>query len=120
MSDAATDFWRPSQYLLFEDLRSRPASELLARVEHTLRLGGVDAAAVRRAVDLGCGTGAQALQLATRFPNAAVRGVDSSASMLQRARQTWEQLSDESIKQRVEWQQAEFQEFNESVSRTAA
>jgi trans-aconitate 2-methyltransferase len=70
--------WDPSQYLVFSDLRLRPAAELLARVQH-------DAPGL--IYDLGCGTGHITRLLTRRWRNAAIVGVDSSQSMLDRARQ---------------------------------
>ncbi len=69
--------WDPTQYLRFADHRARPGLELLARI-----------AADRPATvaDLGCGTGNLTAQLAHRWPEAEVTGVDSSAAMLDRAR----------------------------------
>ena len=69
--------WDPGQYLAYEDLRLRPALELLGRVPRT------DG---RRVVDLGCGAGNVTPYLAERWPDAQVVGVDDSAEMLERAR----------------------------------
>lgn len=69
--------WSPSHYLRFEDERTRPPRELLARVP----LG--DAA---RVVDIGCGPGNSTELLAERFPGAEIVGLDSSADMLAAAR----------------------------------
>jgi len=69
--------WEPALYLRFQDLRLRPALELLARV---------DLEAPARLVDLGCGTGTSTRLLRTRWPEARVLGVDSSAEMLAAAR----------------------------------
>lgn len=68
--------WDPQQYERFSDLRNRPFGDLIARV-------GADSP--RRVVDLGCGNGPLTLTLADRWPDAAITGVDSSESMLQRA-----------------------------------
>jgi trans-aconitate 2-methyltransferase len=68
--------WDPAQYGRFERERAQPFFDLLARVP-----GG----AVRRAADLGCGTGALTCTLAERWPDAVVWGVDSSAEMLRQA-----------------------------------
>ncbi|MET0284113.1 MAG: trans-aconitate 2-methyltransferase [Polyangiales bacterium] len=68
--------WDQAQYLKFERERTRPASELLARVQTDARL----------AIDLGCGPGNSTALLRERFPGARVIGVDSSAEMLVRAR----------------------------------
>lgn len=71
--------WNPGLYRQFEDERTRPAAELLARVPLA-----DDAAYV---IDLGCGPGNSTELLARRFPRAHVLGVDNSESMLADARQ---------------------------------
>jgi len=68
--------WNARQYLQFESERTRPAIDLLARVE-----GGA-----RRVVDLGCGPGNSTELLAARFPAAELVGIDSSEDMLAKAR----------------------------------
>ncbi|HEX9890066.1 MAG TPA: methyltransferase domain-containing protein [Nitriliruptorales bacterium] len=69
--------WDPEQYLAYQDLRLRPALELLGRVPN-------ERAEV--VVDLGCGPGNVTPWLAGRWPDAEVIGVDDSAEMLARAR----------------------------------
>lgn len=69
--------WNPSLYSRFEDERTRPARELLARVPL------LQAA---RVVDLGCGPGNSTELLAQRFSGARVVGTDNSPSMLESAR----------------------------------
>lgn len=73
-----TDFaWDPSLYLGFAGERGRPFVDLLARV------GAESPADV---VDLGCGPGNLTTLLARRWPDARVRGLDSSEQMIARAR----------------------------------
>lgn len=70
--------WNPALYRQFEDERTRPARELLARValEHP-----------KRVCDLGCGPGNSTELLIERFPDAEVVGIDNSEAMLASARQ---------------------------------
>ena len=69
--------WDPSTYLRFSDERSRPFFDLLARV---------DAPNPTTVVDLGCGPGNLTTYLAQRWPDAEVRGFDTSTKMIDAAR----------------------------------
>ncbi len=69
--------WDPALYARFEDERTRPAAELLARVP-------LDAP--RLAFDLGCGPGNSTALIVRRFPEAEVVGLDTSDAMLDSAR----------------------------------
>ncbi|MFT3690513.1 methyltransferase domain-containing protein [Paenirhodobacter sp.] len=71
--------WNPESYARFQDLRLRPALDLIARVGD-LPHGKV--------IDLGCGTGAAAEALADRWPERKIIGVDSSPAMIARAAAT--------------------------------
>lgn len=88
--------WSPAQYLKFEDHRTRPAVDLLARVPW------MDPALV---VDIGCGPGNSTELLTERFPEAKVLGLDSSATMIEKAR---ERLPD------VEFEAAEIEDWSPS------
>ncbi|GMF32636.1 unnamed protein product [Phytophthora fragariaefolia] len=83
MVQRAAQTWQPQKYLKFERLRLRPALELLERVP-ALALGAEDAVEI---IDLGAGTGNMAPSFFKRWPKAHVTFVDSSASMLKRAKQ---------------------------------
>ncbi|WP_102960903.1 trans-aconitate 2-methyltransferase [Mangrovicella endophytica] len=69
--------WEPALYLRFEAERTRPSTDLLARVEP--RTAGP-------VVDLGCGPGNSTELLARRFSRSSIIGVDTSEAMLTEAR----------------------------------
>jgi trans-aconitate 2-methyltransferase len=69
--------WDPGEYRRFGDERSRPFFDLLGRV---------GAEAPGAVADLGCGPGTLTAALARRWPQAQVRGIDSSAEMIEAAR----------------------------------
>jgi trans-aconitate 2-methyltransferase len=68
--------WNPGLYRRYEDERTRPAVELLARVP-------LDHASL--ALDLGCGPGNSTQLLVQRFPAAQIIGIDNSPAMLRSA-----------------------------------
>lgn len=70
--------WNPELYRRFEDERTRPAAELLARVP---------LAHAAHVVDLGCGPGNSTELLVQHFAPAQVSGIDQSEAMLESARQ---------------------------------
>jgi trans-aconitate 2-methyltransferase len=68
--------WDPVKYRAYDDERSRPFVDLVARI---------DAATPRHVVDLGCGPGTLTALLAARWPGATVEGIDSSPEMIDAA-----------------------------------
>lgn len=88
--------WDPQQYERFGDHRTRPFFDLLGRVGATNP---------QRVIDLGCGNGPTTLALAERWPAATVVGVDSSADMLDRAR-------DLDRDHRVQWEQGDIADWS--------
>ncbi|HEX3953416.1 MAG TPA: trans-aconitate 2-methyltransferase [Stellaceae bacterium] len=72
--------WDVGRYMQFGDERTRPALDLLSRIELALP---------RRIVDLGCGPGNSTGLLYTRWPDAAVTGIDTSTDMLAAARRDY-------------------------------
>ncbi|MFW6695570.1 trans-aconitate 2-methyltransferase [Streptomyces sp. MAR4 CNX-425] len=70
--------WDPRQYLRHEGARTRPLTDLLARVGDPPRRPA-------RIADIGCGTGNGTALLAARWPDAHLTGYDSSPDMLRAA-----------------------------------
>jgi trans-aconitate 2-methyltransferase len=75
--------WSAKQYVTFEEERTRPVRDLLS---------ALPAIEARSTIDLGCGPGNSTELLAARFPNAAVRGLDSSPDMIAAARRRLPQV----------------------------
>jgi trans-aconitate 2-methyltransferase len=65
--------WNAAQYAKFLNERTRPAIELLTRV---------NLAKLQCAIDLGCGPGNSTELLKARWPDAQITGVDNSPEML--------------------------------------
>jgi trans-aconitate 2-methyltransferase len=68
--------WDPTQYSRYSEQRSRPFLDLTRQIGAT---------APGTVVDLGCGSGELTATLKARWPHAAVRGVDASPEMIERA-----------------------------------
>jgi trans-aconitate 2-methyltransferase len=68
--------WDPTLYLAYDDHRSRPFHDLLARIGAT---------SPRRVVDVGCGPGHLTALLAARWPEARIEAFDSSPDMVEAA-----------------------------------
>jgi len=68
--------WDPGQYLSFADERSRPFFDLAGRIA---------AEKPSYVADLGCGPGQLTADLARRWPQATVLGIDSSVEMIEAA-----------------------------------
>ncbi|MFP4002707.1 MAG: methyltransferase domain-containing protein [Alphaproteobacteria bacterium] len=85
--------WDPAAYLRYDDFRTRPAADLLARVP-------LQAPAL--IYDLGCGPGNSTALLRARWPEARIIGIDGSPEMLARARRDGPQ---------AEWEKADLSSF---------
>lgn len=69
--------WNPISYLRFEAERTRPVKELVARIHFPQAVN---------ITDLGCGPGNSTAVLCKAFPKARIAGIDTSPTMLEKAR----------------------------------
>src|SRR5580658_3437272 len=69
--------WSAAQYVKFEQERTRPVHDLVARIPN---------AEIVRAADIGCGPGNSTEVLRERYPEARIVGLDSSPDMIAAAR----------------------------------
>jgi trans-aconitate 2-methyltransferase len=70
--------WSVAQYVKFEQERTRPVRDLVARIPN---------AEIVSAADIGCGPGNSTEVLRERYPKARVVGIDSSPDMIKAARE---------------------------------
>lgn len=68
--------WNSNQYLKFENQRTQPSIDLVARVK---KYGP------KKIADIGCGPGNSTNVLKNTFPNADLIGIDSSSNMIDKA-----------------------------------
>ncbi|KUF94559.1 Trans-aconitate 2-methyltransferase [Phytophthora nicotianae] len=110
MAHRAAQTWQPQKYLKFERVRLRPALELLERVRELPSTASSGDDDVVEIIDLGAGTGNMAPSFFKRWPRARVTFVDSSASMLERAKQ--EHSVDDNVKtEQCAYLEADFESF---------
>lgn len=84
MTSAQKDTWSANQYSKFLSERTQPSRDLIARVPLT---------SPKRVIDLGCGPGNSTAVVAERFPDAKLSGIDSSADMIRKAKDTLPNVS---------------------------
>ncbi len=76
--------WNANQYMKFDRERTQPSVDLLNRIP-------LDTP--KQIIDIGCGPGNSTAVLRSRYQNAKILGVDSSASMIERAKKDYPELS---------------------------
>jgi trans-aconitate 2-methyltransferase len=77
--------WNPDTYLAFRNERTQPSIDLVEKIDVTNP---------QHIIDIGCGPGNSTRILAQKWPQSVIVGVDSSISMIEKARkdyphQTW-------------------------------
>jgi trans-aconitate 2-methyltransferase len=76
MENVMTD-WDPDKYLQFMNERTQPAIDLV---------GKINAADPANIIDIGCGPGNSTQILVNKWPSSAVTGLDSSKTMIEKAK----------------------------------
>ena len=72
--------WNPEKYLLFKKQRTQPAIDLAGRVRDC---------GAKTIVDIGCGPGNSTAVLQSVFPQAKIKGIDTSESMIEKAKEKY-------------------------------
>jgi trans-aconitate 2-methyltransferase len=75
--DAREMSWSAAQYVKFEQERTRPVRDLVARIPNI---------EIASAADIGCGPGNSTEVLRERYPGGRIIGLDSSSDMIEAAR----------------------------------
>lgn len=83
MNLSAMSSWDPDLYLRFQQERTQPSRDLV----HRIRLSKVNTA-----IDVGCGAGNSTAVLHERWPESDLTGLDSSETMIVRARSEYPAL----------------------------
>jgi trans-aconitate 2-methyltransferase len=86
--------WNPEKYLQFKNERTQPAIDLVSRININNP---------ERIIDIGCGPGNSTQILVNKWPESIVTGLDSSESMIKKAKtdypkQNWINAKAENIK----------------------
>ena len=72
--------WQPELYMQFKSERTQPSIDLVSKL---------DQVGPKAIIDIGCGPGNSTQILANRWPKAKIMGIDSSASMIEKAKQDY-------------------------------
>jgi len=70
--------WQPDLYMQFKSERTQPSIDLVSKINKP---------APKSIIDFGCGPGNSTQILADRWPEAKIVGIDSSSSMIEKAKQ---------------------------------
>jgi len=72
--------WQPDLYLQFKSERTQPSIDLVSKINQVNP---------KRIIDIGCGPGNSTQILAQKWPKSKIVGIDSSASMIEKAKQDY-------------------------------
>ena len=75
--------WKPTEYLKFEKERTQPSIDLVARINHNNP---------KRIIDIGCGPGNSTNIVRSRWRDAEIIGLDSSAAMINKAKENFPEM----------------------------
>jgi trans-aconitate 2-methyltransferase len=70
--------WNPGLYLKYRNERTQPAIDLISKINIAFQPDTI--------LDIGCGPGNSSRALLQRWPNAKLMGIDSSVSMIEKAK----------------------------------